>query len=93
MFSYCYNCVDKVKPDRMSWHWIEAYAFILFMFLAPSTAKDLIFTDEQAAEIERLEQRIEQLENSQEIDLKKTGIRVFLILNGFYTAFGKTFSL
>ena len=71
MFSYCYNCVDQVKPDRMSWHWIEAYAFILFMFLAPSTAKDLIFADEQAAEIERLEQRIEQLENSQEINLKK----------------------
>lgn len=71
MFSYCSNCVDQVKPDRMSWHWIEAYAFILFMFLAPSTVKDLIFADEQAAEIERLEQRIEQLENSQEINLKK----------------------
>ena len=71
MFSYCYNCVDQVKPDRMSWHWIEAHAFILFMFLAPSTVKDLIFADEQAAEIERLEQRIEQLENSQEINLKK----------------------
>lgn len=70
MFSYCYDCVDQVKPDRMSWHWIEAYAFILFMFLAPATAKDVIFADEQASQIERLEQRIEQLENSRAINLE-----------------------
>ena len=70
MFSYCYKCVDQVKPDRMSWHWIEAYAFILFMFLAPATVKDVIFADEQASQIERLEQRIEQLENSRAINLE-----------------------
>lgn len=70
MFSYCYDCVAQVKPDRMSWHWIEAYAFILFMFLAPATAKDVIFADEQASQIERLEQRIEQLENSRAINLE-----------------------
>ena len=55
----------------MSWHWIEAYAFLLFMFLAPATLGDYVVTNEQASEIERLEQRIEQLENSQEINLKK----------------------
>ena len=55
----------------MSWHWIEAYAFLLFMFLAPATLRDYVVTNEQASEIERLEQRIEQLENSQEINLKK----------------------
>ena len=64
MFAYCSNSSHEVKPDLMSWHWIEAYAFLLFMFLAPSTLRDYIVTDEQAAEIERLEQRIEQLENS-----------------------------
>ena len=48
----------------MSWHWIEAYAFLLFMFLAPATLRDFVVTNEQASEIERLEQRIEQLENS-----------------------------
>ena len=64
LFAYCYNAVDEVKPDLMSWHWIEAYTFLLFMFLAPATLRDYIVTDEQASEIERLEQRIEQLENS-----------------------------
>ena len=71
LFAYCYNSINEVKPDLMSWHWIEAYAFLLFMFLAPATLRDFIVTDKQALEIERLEQRIEQLENSQEINLKK----------------------
>tara|TARA_B100000530_G_C15577303_1_gene336931 strand:- start:82 stop:429 length:348 start_codon:yes stop_codon:yes gene_type:complete len=64
LFAYCCNAVDEVKPDLMSWHWIEAYAFLLFMFLAPATLRDHMVTDEQASEIDRLEQRIEQLENS-----------------------------
>lgn len=64
MFAYCSNSSHEVKPDLMSWHWIEAYAFLLFMFLAPATLRDYIVADEQALEIERLEQRIEQLENS-----------------------------
>ncbi len=64
LFAYCYNAVDEVKPDLMSWHWIEAYTFLLFMFLAPATLRDYIVADEQALKIERLEQRIEQLENS-----------------------------
>ena len=34
------------------------------MFLAPATLRDYIVADEQALEFERLEQRIEQLENS-----------------------------
>ena len=71
LFSYCSNSIDEVKPDLMSWHWIEIYAFLLFMFLAPATLRDFIVADEQALQIERLEQRIEQLENSQEINLKK----------------------
>ena len=71
MFAYCSNSSHEVKPDLMSWHWIEAYAFLLFMFLAPATLRDYIVADEQALEFERLEQRIEQLENSQEINLKK----------------------
>ena len=64
LFSYCSNSNNEVKPDLMSWHWIEAYTFLLFMFLAPATLRDYIVADEQALEIERLEQRIEQLENS-----------------------------
>lgn len=64
LFAYCSNSINEVKPDLMSWHWIEAYAFLLFMFLAPATLRDFIVTDKQALEIERLEQRIEQLENS-----------------------------
>ena len=71
LFAYCSNSIDEVKPDLMSWHWIEVYAFLLFMFLAPATLRDFIVADEQALQIERLEQRIEQLENSQEINLKK----------------------
>ena len=71
LFAYCSNSINEVKPDLMSWHWIEAYAFLLFMFLAPATLRDYVVTNEQASEIERLEQRIEQLENSQEINLKK----------------------
>ena len=64
LFAYCSNSISEVKPDLMSWHWIEAYTFLLFMFLAPATLRDFIVADEQALEIERLEQRIEQLENS-----------------------------
>ena len=64
MFAYCSNSSHEVKPDLMSWHWIEAYTFLLFMFLAPATLRDYIVADEQALKIERLEQRIEQLENS-----------------------------
>ena len=64
LFAYCFNSANEVKPDLMSWHWIEAYAFLLFMFLAPATLRDFVVTNEQASEIERLEQRIEQLENS-----------------------------
>ncbi len=71
LFAYCSNSIDEVKPDLMSWHWIEVYAFLLFMFLAPATLRDFIVADEQALQIERLEQRIEQLENSHEINLKK----------------------
>ena len=71
LLAYCSNSINEVKPDLMSWHWIEAYTFLLFMFLAPATLRDYIVTDEQALEIERLEQRIEQLENSQEINLKE----------------------
>ena len=64
LFAYCSNSINEVKPDLMSWHWIEAYTFLLFMFLAPATLRDFIVADEQALQIERLEQRIEQLENS-----------------------------
>ena len=71
LFAYCSNSIYEVKPDLMSWHWIEVYAFLLFMFLAPATLRDFIVADEQALKIERLEQRIEQLESSQEINLKK----------------------
>ena len=71
LFTYCSNSIYEVKPDLMSWHWIEVYAFLLFMFLAPATLRDFIVADEQALQIERLEQRIEQLENSHEINLKK----------------------
>ena len=71
LLAYCSNSINEVKPDLMSWHWIEAYTFLLFMFLAPATLRDYIVADEQALEFERLEQRIEQLENSQEINLKK----------------------
>ena len=71
LLAYCSNSINEVKPELMSWHWIEAYTFLLFMFLAPATLRDYIVADEQALEFERLEQRIEQLENSQEINLKK----------------------
>ena len=71
LFAYFSNSIYEVKPDLMSWHWIEVYAFLLFMFLAPATLRDFIVADEQALQIERLEQRIEQLENSHEINLKK----------------------
>ena len=64
LLAYCSNSINEVKPDLMSWHWIEAYTFLLFMFLAPATLRDFIVADEQALQIERLEQRIEQLENS-----------------------------
>ena len=59
------------------------------MFLAPSTLRDYIVTDEQAAEIERLEQRIEQLENSPTATRKYPVIKETLEWELLYYVFEK----